>query len=126
MTLIAYADARDTIVTQLTTDLTDAKWTVYAAPPDSFDPPAIILATQESDRENLRTFKRDFIVGLFVRRDSIVAAYDLIDATVPALLASLDAVGHIVIGTVSRPEPVTWTDVHYIAVFVPVTIETTP
>jgi len=123
---IAYADARSSIVTQLTTDLTAAGWTVYGFPTDTFDPPAVILATQESDRINVGTFRMDLIVGLFVRRDSIEAAYDLFDATVPTLLASLDSVGHIEVGTVSRPEPVTWTEVQYIAVFVPVTIETTP
>jgi len=123
---IAYADARSTIVTQLTTDLTAAGWSIYGSPPDSFDPPAVIIATQESDWLNVQTFRRDLIVGLFVRRDSIDAAYDLLDATVPDLVASLDAVGHIQIGTISRPEPVSWTDVQYVAVFVPVTIETTP
>jgi len=124
--MIAYADTRSTIVTQLTTDLTSAGWSIYGSPPDTFDPPAVIIATQEADRLNVSRFRRDLVVGLFVRRDSTDESHDLLDATIPTLVTSLDDVGNITVGTISRPEPVTWNDVAYIAMFVPVTIETTP
>ena len=126
MSLTAYADARSTLVTQLTTDLTAAGWSIYGSPPDAFDAPAVLIAAQEADRINVALWRRDLVVGLFVRRDSVDASYDLIDATIPALVTSLESVDGVTIGTVSRPEPVTWTDVPYMACFVPVTMETTP
>lgn len=124
MAMISYATARSTIVAQITSDLTAAGWSVYGSPPDSFDPPAVIIATQESDRLNPDRWRRDLIVGLFVRRDPIDESHDLLDTTIPDLVASLTTVDGVTIGTVSRPEPVTWTDISYVAQFVPVTIET--
>jgi hypothetical protein len=124
--MIAFADARATIVTQLETDLAAAGWSVYGSPPDSFDPPAVILALQTDDRINPSTWRRDLIVGLFVRRDPIAESFDLLDDTIPTLVASLVSVPGVTVGTVSLPEPVTWTDVSYLARFVPMTIETTP
>ncbi len=126
MAMATYATARSTIVTQLETDLAAAGWSVYGSPPDSFDPPAVIIATQESDRINKSTWRRGLIVGLFVRRDPIDESNDLLDETIPDLITSLVTVDGVTTGTVSKPETLTWTDVNYIAQFVPVTIETTP
>ena len=123
--MTTYATARATIVTQLETDLAAAGWSVYGSPPDSFDPPAVIIADGESDMVNAQRYRRDLIVGLFVRRDNIDEAHDLLDGTIAALVASLLAVDGVTIGTVSRPETLIWTDVTYVAKFVPVTIETT-
>jgi hypothetical protein len=106
--------------------LAAAGWSVYGSPPDSFDPPAVILALQTDDRINPSTWRRDLIVGLFVRRDPIAESFDLLDDTIPTLVASLVSVPGVTVGTVSLPEPVTWTDVSYLARFVPMTIETTP
>lgn len=126
MSLVTYAAARATVAAQITSDLAADGWSVYDFPPDSFDPPAVILAFQEADRVNPSTWRRDLIVGLFVRRDDPSVAADLLDATLPDLVASLETVGHMEIGTVSRPEPVTWNEITYLAQFVPVTLETTP
>jgi len=115
-----YASARGDLATALADAASD--WAVHDYPSDAISDRSIVIGVNPSEPSGGARWLRQFIVGVFVRRDAVEAGLDDLDGIVPTL-ARIDLDGYT-FDECSEPRAVTVADSNYLAVFIAVSMET--
>lgn len=97
-------------------------WAVYDHPTDALTDLSLAVSMRGSEKIGPGTWRRELVVGVFVRRDAIAAGFDELDSVVPAI-AALELDG-FTCREHTEPRPVSLAESEYIAVFMPATLET--
>lgn len=120
--MVPFADARSTVATALSVAF--PTWSVYEYPPDQITEQTIALSPRTPTRVNSERWRREILVGAFVRRSAIAEALDLLDGITPTLAQTIDGIAGAIYGGTELPVEVDLAGSTFLVQIHSITIET--